>query len=513
MNLGKQDEQKTQKKKLADNMNSEKKMEINKPYQSKLEFIQPCKALNSSVGLKSLLKVNTSIGNRTQSRKTLQSILQANKSTQGPSQNNSNNTNPLNGLQKNRSSQNVQIPLDSRNIQEGIFSVCVESSKGSPNIQIIQPGVEEKLGQNKVNFDLQSHPDELSIRHKLRRNKKHISELNAKVEVKDNYSSEEESNESEDGKKEKSSDDEIFLKDKLSGNEIHEKYLSFVKHYINGEFEYKGTRKLNCKPAKHDHQSVCPCIVCGDQAVGMYFGIMVCYSCRTFIVATVQHRSILKCDAQSNCTIYFRKEICTHCRFKKCLWAGAVVAEVPLRLQKLSQFKQTLTVKRKKQSKRTSKRIKERLCGKPATATRCAPTMYFTSDLDVDTSCDNKNDCGKPAAATKCASTMHFTCDIDVNTDCQNKDECDKLVDSSYPIKSSGGQKNYRKSEELTLCSGFKETCGTEIPLKPLSEKNNMEENFHYFKQNSGPLSTSDILTDWQRLHKSVQEQFQKLKN
>ncbi|CAC5426154.1 SMARCA5 [Mytilus coruscus] len=475
------------KEKLDNNMNSEKKMEINRqvssPCQSKLEIIQPCKIINTSVGLKSLLKDNTSIANRTQSRKTLQSILQANKSTQGSSQNNSNMTYSLNDLQKKGSeqgsSQNVQITSDSRNSPERAFSVCVESSKGSPYIKIIQSGVEEKVGENKVNFDLQSHPDEICSGHKLRRNKKRITELNAKLV--------DESNESEDGKVEKSSDDEIFLKDKLSGNEIQEKYLSFVKHYINGEFEYKGTRKLNCIPAVSDHQSVCPCIVCGDQAVGMYFGIMVCYSCRTFIVATVQYRSILKCEAQSNCTIYFCKEFCPHCRFKKCLWAGAVVAEVPLRLQKLSQFKQSLTVKRKKLPKRTSKPIKVKTCVKPATATRRAPTMYLTSD-----------------------------------TDCDNKDDCDKLVDSSYPIKLSGGQKNHRsekltsishiksESSKVTLCSGIKET---EIPLKPLSENNNMEENFHYFKQNSGPISTSDILTDWQRLHKSVQEQFQKLKN
>ncbi|CAG2202055.1 unnamed protein product [Mytilus edulis] len=271
------------KEQLDDNMNrevSEKKMEILKhvslPNQSKLEIIQPCKVINPSVGLKSLLKDNTSIGNRTQNRKTLQSILPANKSTQGSFQKNSTKSYPLNGL-----------------LTKGL-------------------------------------------------------ELNAKLEGKDDYSNEEESNDSEEGKKEKSSDDEIFLRDKLSGNEIQEKYLSFVKHYINGEFEYKGTRKLNCIPAVSEHQSVCPCIVCGDQAVGMYFGIMVCYSCRTFIVATVQYRSILKCEAQSNCTIYFRKEFCPHCRFKKCLWAGAVVAEVPLRLQKLSKFKQSLTVKRKK---------------------------------------------------------------------------------------------------------------------------------------------------------------------
>ncbi|VDI39272.1 Hypothetical predicted protein, partial [Mytilus galloprovincialis] len=362
-----------------------------------------------------------------------------------------------------------------------------------------------KLGESKVNFDLQSHPDEICIRPKLRRNKKPITKLNAKTEGKDNYSNEEESNDSEEGKKEKSSDDEIFLKDKLSGNEIQEKYLSFVKHYINGEFEYKGTRKLNCIPAVSDHQSVCPCIVCGDQSVGMYFGIMVCYSCRTFIVATVQYRSILKCEEQSNCTIYFRKEFCPHCRFKKCLWAGAVVAEVPLRLQKLSKFKQSLTVKKKKQPKRISKCFKEKTSVKPATAGRCGPTMYLTSD-----------------------------------TDCNNTDDCDKLIDNSYPVKWSGGQKgnsypiklsgvqkNHKfdkltsiseshiksESSQVTLCSVIKETISTEIPLKPLSEKNNMEENFHYFKQNSGPISTSDILTDWQRLHKSVQEQFQKLKN
>ncbi|VDH94780.1 Hypothetical predicted protein [Mytilus galloprovincialis] len=416
------------KEKLDDNMNSENKP-VFSPYQSKLEIIQPCKVLTPSLRLKSLLKDNTSMSNR--SRKTLQSVLQANKSTQGPSPNNSNKTYPINGSQKKGSSegssQNVKITSDSRNIQDGIFSVCVESSKGNPNIKIIQTGVKEKLGQNQVNIDLQLHPDELSIRQKLRRNNKHITELNAKNEGNDNYSNEEESNESEDEKKNKSSDDEIFLKDKLSGSEIQEKYLSFVKHYINGEFEYKGTRKLNCIPAVSDHQSVCPCIVCGDQSVGMYFGIMVCYSCRTFIVATVQYRSILKCEEQSNCTIYFRKEICPHCRFKKCLWAGAVVAEVPLRLQKLSKFKQSLTVKKKKQPKRNTKRIKMKTCVKPATATRHAPTMYLTSD-----------------------------------TECDIIDDCDTLVDNSYPIKLSVGQQK-DNSYPIKLSVGQKDNS---YPIK-----------------------------------------------
>ncbi|XP_076071551.1 uncharacterized protein LOC143042931 [Mytilus galloprovincialis] len=537
------------KEKLNDNMNSEKKVDISKlvssPHQSKLEIIQPCKAPHSSVGLKSLLKVNTSIGNRTQSRKTLQSILQANKSIQGSSQNNFNKSYPLNGLQKKESgegsSQNAQIPLESRNIQGGIFSVCVESSKGSPNIKITQSGVQEKLEQNKVNFDVQSSPDELSIRQKLRRNKKHITELNAKLEGKDDYSNEEEPNDSEEGKKDKSSDDEIFLKDKLSGNEIQEKYLSFVKHYINGEFEYKGTRKLDCIPAKPDHQSVCPCIVCGDQSVGMYFGIMVCYSCRTFIVATVQYRSILKCEAQSNCTIYYCKEFCPHCRFKKCLWAGAVVAEVPLRLQKLSKFKQSLTVKRKKQPKRISKRFKEKTSVKPATAGRCGPTMYLTSDTD----CNNTDDCDKlvdnsypikwsggqkgNSYPIKSGGQKDNSYPIKSGGQKDNSypfKSSGGQKDNSYPIKLSGGQKNHilyekltsissikSESSQVTKCSVIKETSNTEVQLKPLSEKNNMEDNFHYFKQSSGPISTSDILTDWQRLHKSVQEQFQKLKN
>lgn len=126
-------------------------MEINNhvssTYQSKFKFTQPCKALISSVGLKSLLKDNNSISNRTQSRNTLQSILPANKSTQGASQNNSNKTCPLNGLQKKGSgegsSHNVQITSDSRNIEGGIFSVCVESSKSSPKIKIIQSRIEE----------------------------------------------------------------------------------------------------------------------------------------------------------------------------------------------------------------------------------------------------------------------------------------------------------------------------------------------------------------------------------
>ncbi|OPL21370.1 swi 5 snf-related matrix-associated actin-dependent regulator of chromatin subfamily a member, partial [Mytilus galloprovincialis] len=130
-----------------------KKMEILKhvslPNQSKLEIIQPCKVINPSVGLKSLLKDNTSIGNRTQSRKTLQSILPANKSTQGSFQKNSTKSYPWNGLltkgSGEGSSQNVQITSDCRNSPERIFSVCVESLKGSANIKIIQQAGVEKV--------------------------------------------------------------------------------------------------------------------------------------------------------------------------------------------------------------------------------------------------------------------------------------------------------------------------------------------------------------------------------
>lgn len=131
----------------------QKKIEILKhvslPNQSKLEIVQPCKVIIPSVGLKSLLKDNTSIGNRTQSRKTLQSILPANKSTQGSFQKNSTKSYSLNGLltkgSGEGSSQNVQITSDCRNSPERIFSVCVESLKGSPNIKIIQQAGVKKV--------------------------------------------------------------------------------------------------------------------------------------------------------------------------------------------------------------------------------------------------------------------------------------------------------------------------------------------------------------------------------
>ncbi|CAG2202056.1 unnamed protein product [Mytilus edulis] len=204
-------------------------------------------------------------------------------------------------------------------------------------------------------------------------------------------------------------------------------------------------------------------------------------------------------------------------------------------------------------------------CVKPASTSRRAPTMYLTSDTD----CDIKDDCdrfvdnsypiklsvGQKDNSNPIKSGGQKDNSYPIKSGGQKdnfypiksgrqkdnsypiklsggqKDNSYPIKssggqkDNSYPIKLSGGQKNHinekltsissikSESSQVTLCSVIKETSGTEVQLKPLSKKHNMEENFHYFKQNSGPISTSDILTDWQRLHKSVQEQFQKLKN
>ncbi|CAC5426165.1 unnamed protein product [Mytilus coruscus] len=91
-----------------------------------------------------------------------------------------------------------------------------------------------------------------------------------------------------DGKKEMVS---IIKKKCFKDQDVWTKFLSFVDHYIQGEFKYSGT--FPSVTDKENHQpDTCPhpCSVCGNKSIGAFFGTIICQSCNTFFVNAVQNR-------------------------------------------------------------------------------------------------------------------------------------------------------------------------------------------------------------------------------
>ncbi|KAK0427797.1 hypothetical protein QR680_010429 [Steinernema hermaphroditum] len=65
------------------------------------------------------------------------------------------------------------------------------------------------------------------------------------------------------------------------------------------------------------------CVVCGDTASGIHYGVASCNGCKTFFRRVIIENRTYSCKADGNCPI--DKEMrcgCRHCRYKKCLAVG-----------------------------------------------------------------------------------------------------------------------------------------------------------------------------------------------
>uniref|UniRef100_A0A1I7Z4A7 Nuclear receptor domain-containing protein n=1 Tax=Steinernema glaseri TaxID=37863 RepID=A0A1I7Z4A7_9BILA len=65
------------------------------------------------------------------------------------------------------------------------------------------------------------------------------------------------------------------------------------------------------------------CVVCGDTASGIHYGVASCNGCKTFFRRVIIENRTYSCKANGNCPI--DKEMrcgCRHCRYKKCLAVG-----------------------------------------------------------------------------------------------------------------------------------------------------------------------------------------------
>lgn len=65
------------------------------------------------------------------------------------------------------------------------------------------------------------------------------------------------------------------------------------------------------------------CLVCGDVASGLHYGVASCEACKAFFKRTIQGCIVYSCPANGNCEITKpRRKACQACRFQKCLYMG-----------------------------------------------------------------------------------------------------------------------------------------------------------------------------------------------
>lgn len=65
------------------------------------------------------------------------------------------------------------------------------------------------------------------------------------------------------------------------------------------------------------------CLVCGDIASGLHYGVASCEACKAFFKRTIQGCILYSCPASGSCEITkSRRKSCQACRFQKCLYVG-----------------------------------------------------------------------------------------------------------------------------------------------------------------------------------------------
>ncbi|CAF3180089.1 unnamed protein product [Rotaria sp. Silwood2] len=71
------------------------------------------------------------------------------------------------------------------------------------------------------------------------------------------------------------------------------------------------------------------CGVCNDKATGIHYGLATCEGCKGFFKRTVQNKRKYRCNGNGSCIIdKSQRNRCQHCRFRKCLIKGMVIAAV-----------------------------------------------------------------------------------------------------------------------------------------------------------------------------------------
>ncbi|VDD89735.1 unnamed protein product [Enterobius vermicularis] len=96
-------------------------------------------------------------------------------------------------------------------------------------------------------------------------------------------------------------------------------------HFATSSSTRQKNRQEAIKRFKPVHFSILgePCVVCGDAASGIHYGVSSCNGCKTFFRRVIIENRTYSCKQSGDCPI--DKDMrcsCRHCRFKKCLRVG-----------------------------------------------------------------------------------------------------------------------------------------------------------------------------------------------
>ncbi|CAF3237056.1 unnamed protein product [Rotaria socialis] len=88
----------------------------------------------------------------------------------------------------------------------------------------------------------------------------------------------------------------------------------------------KISNDTNMSLATNHRKSYSLCKVCNDRATGIHYGLA---TCEGFFKRTVQNKRKYRCSGNGSCIIdKSQRNRCQHCRFRKCLLQGMVIAAV-----------------------------------------------------------------------------------------------------------------------------------------------------------------------------------------
>ena len=84
--------------------------------------------------------------------------------------------------------------------------------------------------------------------------------------------------------------------------------------------------------SKENSTSLIPCVICGDKATYIHYGVRTCEGCKGFFKRSVQKNAVYECVADENCVIDKTRRVrCQYCRFRKCILSGMVITIVVIK--------------------------------------------------------------------------------------------------------------------------------------------------------------------------------------
>ncbi|CAL8328690.1 unnamed protein product [Arctogadus glacialis] len=76
-------------------------------------------------------------------------------------------------------------------------------------------------------------------------------------------------------------------------------------------------------PVKDDSAELRTCLICGDRATGLHYGIISCEGCKGFFKRSICNKRVYRCSRDKNCEMSRKqRNRCQYCRLLKCLQMG-----------------------------------------------------------------------------------------------------------------------------------------------------------------------------------------------